>query len=153
MEDEQKNAQSIDETETADTQQENAERQFTQEEVDRIIADRLKRVNEDTIIQKNTELTERQAAIEAEAAELEQRENLLACRSFLIDKSYSQELLDIIDTTNPKEFMRKADIVYSLIASQRPAAPMKSTEPIEHDLSSAFKEPVRHTPQAIGYQD
>ncbi|NJP41489.1 hypothetical protein HCH52_10565 [Oscillospiraceae bacterium HV4-5-C5C] len=150
MEDEQKNAQSIDETETADTQQENAERQFTQEEVDRIIADRLKRVNEDTIIQKNTELTERQAAIEAEAAELEQRENLLACRSFLIDKSYSQELLDIIDTTNPKEFMRKADIVYSLTASQRPAPLLKSTEPIEHDLSSAFKGPVRHTPQAIG---
>ncbi|MBQ7960772.1 MAG: hypothetical protein IJ285_06095 [Clostridia bacterium] len=68
---------------------------FTQDDVNRIVSERLKE--------------ERQRAAEpnqqdAREIELTKRENKLACRDFLEEKEYKTELLEILDTSDVEKF-------------------------------------------------
>lgn len=73
-------------------------RTFTQEEVNRIVSDRLAREKA-----KATQESDREAALTA-------RENALECREFIEkNKEYPAKLLEILDTSNFKDFKDKAD--------------------------------------------
>lgn len=73
---------------------------FTQEEVNRIVSDRLAREKA-----KTTQESDREADLSA-------RENALECREFIANnKKYPAKLLEVLDTSNFKEFQKKADML------------------------------------------
>lgn len=86
------------------------ERKFTQDEVNRIVKERLQRERSKAGAEQTEQLT-------AKAAELAARESRLACKEYLLDSGYPQKLLDIIDTSDPEEFKRKAADAASAFAS------------------------------------
>lgn len=116
---------------------EREEKTFTQEEVNRIIQKRLK------------ERKEEQKALEdiaTKTAELEQREIKLECKEYLIEKGYPKELLDIISTSEVKNFKEKADMVHALMNSKESfVAPLASHEHYGEHAGSFEK--VKHVPR------
>ncbi len=73
---------------------------FTQEEVNRIVSDRLAREKAKAIQE-----SDRDAALSA-------RESALECREFIANnKKYPAKLLEVLDTSNFKEFQKKADML------------------------------------------
>lgn len=99
------------------------ERLFTQAEVDKIIKERLSRVRSATAPKEPTEA-------EIKDRELTARENRLSCREYLLTQGYPTELLDVIDTSNVKEFQKKADTVRGLLRASRGSAPLFKPEPM-----------------------
>lgn len=78
-------------------QAEQEERTFTQEDVNRIVQERIARVRTGV-----SDLEEREAALVA-------KENRISCREYLAQNGYDSELLDILDTSDPESFRTKAD--------------------------------------------
>ncbi len=133
---------------------------FTQDDVDRIIKDRLKRSRES----QGRAVTEEQAA-QAEAltkreADVTSRENRLACREYLLESGYPRELLDVIDTGDVEAFKQKADKAAGVFATQtRSAAPLATLEVRDgyrgnSRLDEAFSREKKHTPGGFyaGYE-
>ena len=119
-----------------------AERTFTQEEVNKIISERLARER------GKTELTPE----EQKSKELDTRESRLDCKEFLINNNYPTELLDIIDASNTEEFKVKVEKVYSLIMPYRhKTAPDFNPESGSHysSVSSAFALGIKHEPKSF----
>lgn len=89
------------------------ERTFTQEEVNRIVADRLAR---------ERAKTEPSAADEREQA-LKAREARLDCREYLDAQGYPAALLDVLDSSDTAKFKAAVDKLVkafpALIAAQR----------------------------------
>lgn len=79
---------------------------FTQEEVNRIVSDRLARERE-----KQPKDDEREQALKA-------REARLDCRDYLDSKKYPVALLDVLDSSDVEKFKAAADA----LAKQFPAA-------------------------------
>ena len=128
------------------------ERLFTQAEVDEIIRRRLARVK--TSSGEPVEPTE----VELRERDLAARENRLSCKEYLIENSYPHELLDILDTSDPEDFNKRADKVFSLMdahASRNPrfVEPIRSTEPSSLTGSAGFLEfkKTKHTPRPYPY--
>lgn len=88
--------------ETAKSSSDGSGRLFTQEEVNGIIKERLQR-------QRSKTDEEHARQLSAQAAEIAARESRLACKEFLLDSGYPQQLLDILDTSNPETFKSKAE--------------------------------------------
>ena len=112
---------------------------FTQEEVNRIISDRLAKER----AKAEPKEDEREQALKA-------RENRMDCREYIAGKKYPVELLDILDTGNAETFKSIADKLAkafpAMLKSQTPPpyAPgtgsgnvVFSTDPI----AAAFKPP------------
>lgn len=124
------------------------EKKFTQADLDRIVKDRLKRSDE----AKEKAHSEEIAAIQKSVTE---RENRLACREYLLDKGYPADLLEIIDTSSPEEFKKKADKAYNLTSGgfSHPAAPLADTESLSSygrdgtQISVAFARERKHKPK------
>lgn len=101
-----------DETKTNGQQQPNTQpednggsgKTFTQDEVNRIVSDRLAR--ERTKAEPTPE--------EAKAQELTARENKLTCREYLTEKGYRAELLDILDASDAEHFKQAVDKLVAL---------------------------------------
>ena len=84
----------------------NEKKMFTQDDVNRIVSERLKE--------------ERQRAAEpnpqdAREIELTKRENKLNCRDFLEENKYKVELLDILDTTDIEKFKKTVKELFELV--------------------------------------
>lgn len=77
-------------------------RTFTQDEVNHIVKDRLQRARESWEQKRDDHSS-------AKAAELEARENRLTCKEYLLESGYPQQLLDILDTSDPETFKSKAE--------------------------------------------
>ena len=123
------------------------EKKFTQADLDRIVKDRLKRSDE----AKEKAHSEEIAAIQRSVTE---RENRLACREYLLDKGYPADLLEIIDTSDPEEFKKKADKAYNLTNGgfSYPAAPLADESITEYgrdgtQISAAFARERKHKPK------
>lgn len=119
-------------------------RMFTQEEVNRIIKERLLRERSKAGAEQTEQLT-------AKAAELAARESRLACKEYLLDSGYPAELLDAIDTSNPEDFKSKAfAVVNALQSSPAPCAATPSFEaetPPGDGIAEAFSKPAKHIPR------
>lgn len=144
-------------TEPENTQQTEAGQEFgklfTQEEVNRIVAERIKRTREKAekdhakaIEDLNTDLSQ---TLDTKAADLTRRENTLSCREYLIEKGYPVSLLEIIPTDNIDEFRAKANKVREEFAKTLTGPPpLKSTEGRldPDDIKKAFSNPA-HVPR------
>lgn len=125
------------------------EKRFTQSDVDRIVKERLKRA-------ERTADSTQSADLEARNAELNQRQNLLECREYLLNSGYNSGLLDILDTSDPEKFKSSAGKLQRLIDAEKrkaqPVAPMRGDpDPSggrRYDSDSAFARGVKHKPRA-----
>ena len=104
-EDNNKNASPQDQNATTAASGENgcAEKKFTQDEVNRIISERLSRERAKVDPDDNTA-----------GKELTAREARLACKEYFIDKEYPKELLDILPTGDEKSFRDSVDKLMKL---------------------------------------
>lgn len=106
---------------------------FTQEEVNNIVSERLKRDRE--------KRAETQTETEKEKA-LNDRENRLSCREYIGEKGYRVELLDILDTSDAEKFKTAADKIHEVYGftheaeKRRPyfCAPKNIRNPPTNDL-------------------
>ena len=86
------------------------EKTFTQDDVNRIVQDRLAKDRE----RASKELGEREQ-------ELAQREFRLNSRQKLIDRGYPEEILDALNCSSEKEFDKALDIIDGLIKDHTPS--------------------------------
>ena len=84
---------------------------FTQEEVNRIVSDRLarERAKQEPQIDPE-ELAQREKDLAA-------RENRQTCAEYIKDKELDAGLLEILDTSEPEEFKKKVDALMKLYPS------------------------------------
>ena len=102
-------------TQPADNGNQGSGKMFTQEEVNQIIKDRLDRERAKAKPPEPTEEEKRQQ-------ELTARENNLSCREYLVSSGHPTELLDILDTSDPKDFQRKVESLEKLFQPKTPGS-------------------------------
>ncbi len=119
-----------------DSGEKDSERMFTQEEVNSIVRDRLKRVKGGVTEEEINKAVE--AAIGERAAELDRKENYLKCRELVYSEKYPEEFLEVLDTSDYEKFAEKADML--TIAFQN-----KTDDP----MKDAMLRPEPHKPKII----
>ena len=82
---------------------------FSQEDVNRILAERLKREREKFIRAANTRVQQKEADLIEREKNLTARESRLNCREYVKGKGYPEELLTALDTSDFEDFKKKAD--------------------------------------------
>ena len=92
-------------TQPADNGNQSGGKMFTQEEVNRIVSDRLARDREKRTEQQQDDT--REQALKAREAKLD-------CREYLTEKKYPAELLDVLDTSDVEKFKAAADKLQSI---------------------------------------
>lgn len=92
---------------------EQAGRMFTQDEVNKIVSDRLARDREKRSTQQQDD--EKETALKA-------RESRLDCREYLSEKKYPAELLDVLDTSDVEKFKAAADKIHAMFGLEIKAA-------------------------------
>lgn len=117
-----------------------AGKMFTQDEVNKIVSDRLARDREKRSAQQQEDTKE---------LALKARESRLDCREYLSEKKYPAELLEVLDTSDVEKFKAVADKLQDIFGMNRPrfVDPPKFTAPnrggcgtMTHDLiRDAFK--------------
>lgn len=89
------------------------EKTFTQEEVNRIVSERLKTERDKLTAQPKE--TEEEKAMKARESDLKARESCLDCREYLESKKLPGELLDILDTSDVEKFKEAAEKLAALL--------------------------------------
>lgn len=117
------------------------EKTFTQEQVNEILKKRLSRY-------KDYESS--MQSLDERETELTAKENWLNCREYLLAQGYPSELLEVIDTSDVDEFIKKADKASRIFQKQtnKKVAPLADNN-LSMDCSgfaSAF-ENTKHTPR------
>ncbi len=128
---------------------EQGNRLFTQEEVDKIIKKRLERHKTDASATGSPDLEEREAELKKLQSNLKAREQKLDCKEYLQQCNYPAELIDIIDTSDIDKFKEKADAVVKIDNSRRVppmANPEAKTSNIDN-VSNAFSIKNKHVPK------
>lgn len=119
-------------------------RMFTQDEVNRIIKERLQRDRE-------SRKQERDDQSSARAAELEARENRMTCKEYLLESGYPLEMLDTIDTSNPAEFKVKAFKLFNAMQNKPsifcPTPDFCAETPPNDAIAEAFSGSAKHIPK------
>ena len=120
------------------------ERKFTQEEVNRIVKERLQR-------ERSKAGSEQAEQFTAKAAELAARESRLTCKEYLLDSGYPPELLDAIDTSDSEKFKSKAFALMNALQSKpvtgRPTPDFSPEAPPVDGIAEAFSKPAKHVPK------
>ena len=111
------------------------ERTFTQEEVNRIVSERLAR--------------EREKMAPSEADQREKELTALACKEYINAKGYPAELLEVLDTSDAERFKGAVKKLLQLFPAMDPAAPaakaarftgpMRDTVPERDEIAEAFR--------------
>lgn len=108
------------------SEQNQQEKTFTQEEVNRIVQERLAREKKKATDQGTTESNEGKDEHETS---VDLRENRVECREFIAEKGYKKELLDILDTSNAETFKSQAQRLAEVFADQKEAKSYPGTKP------------------------
>lgn len=132
-------------TQPADNGKQGNERTFTQQEVDRIIKERLERDRAKRSPAEPTEAEKREAALTA-------RESRLSCREYLLDSGLPSSLLDAFDTSDVNRFKKAVDSVSGLIAERARGmepAPLYNNQvpPATGKPETGFERGKKHTPK------
>ena len=116
------------------------EKTFTQEEVNKIVSDRLAKARARFDEAKSN-------ANEQRENELTARENRLACKEYLLDKGYSAELLDCVDTSDIETFKTKVDKIQKIQRPLHTPQPRSSERPaVVREYAEVFRKNVKHKP-------
>lgn len=146
------------------------EKMFNQTELDEIIRTRLKREREANYRRVREELEsefEEKLAVELnkqklsrsepsaqelKEQELAARESRLECMEYVAAQHLPRELLDVLETSDPKEFCKKADVVSALLRQARGPAPLFDPESgLFMREESGFDRNSKHIP-ALAYR-
>ena len=113
-----------------------AGKMFTQEEVNKIVSERLARDREKRSGQQQEDT--RELALKA-------RENRLDCREYLSEKKYPDELLEVLDTSDVEKFKAAADKLHSAYGLDRPhfVNPPRFTATQNGNSPAAAHDPIR----------
>lgn len=129
-------------TETEIQEEKHEEKLFTQEEVNKIVSNRLKQ-------QEKRAESEEEKALQSRSNELDAREKKLSCREYLMDKGYPMEMLGIIDTSDVDSFKEKADKAVSITgATTQEVAPLAMLGEV-YTPSNNFAPNVKHKPRRL----
>ena len=82
-------------TQPADNGNQSGGKMFTQDDVNRIVSERLARDRQERSAQKEADARERS---------LQERENRMSCKEYLHENNYPAELLDVIDCSDVEKF-------------------------------------------------
>ena len=89
-----------------------------------------------------------QQAMEQRMKDLSTRENRFECRSYVADRRLPAELLDLFDTSDFNEFVRKADTFMGVVQRAVGAAPLYTHEdPGDANATPAGFAVTKHTPR------
>lgn len=133
-------------TQPAENGNQGGGRLFTQQEVDRILKERLARERAKATPQEPTEAEKREKDLTA-------RESRLNCRAYLLDNGLPAELLDVLDTSDVAKFQRAADTVHSLMKSyKKPHAAPLYDPTIPVDPKTGFEPGRKHKPKGYPYR-
>lgn len=101
---------------------------FTQEDVNRIVSERLARERAKTPADQLTEIQER-------AADLEKREAELSCREYIAENGYSKVLLDVFNTDNTDAFKDSIDALHKAFPGLDLSEGSRQTKPLSTGMS------------------
>ena len=93
---------------------------FTQEELNRIVSDRLERERKKFSQEAEAAKSEQEAAYAEREKNLTARESRLNCREYVKGKGYPEELLDALDTSDYEKFKKSADSVCAALGWNKP---------------------------------
>ena len=125
-------------TQPADNGNSGGEKMFSQDDVNRIVSERLARDRESRSAQQQND--ERETALKAREAKLD-------CREFVKDQDYPEDLLDLLDTSNLESFKKTVEKLVDIFGYKRPrfVSPPKFTSndgtntPANDPIREAFK--------------
>ena len=121
-------------TETNVTQTENkgeTNKTFTQEQVNAIVSDRLARDRQ----KQSEEMSKKEQ-------ELAQREFRLNSRQKLIDRGYSESLMDALNCSSEEAFNKALDIIDSLIKERTPSKEQAELEKNRARFTAPMNQPA-----------
>lgn len=104
------------------------EKVFTQEDVNRIVQERLARERAKTPADQLTEMQER-------TADLEKREAALSCREYIAENGYSKALLDVFSTDNADAFKGSIDALHKAFPGLDLSEGSRQTKPLSTGMS------------------
>ena len=99
---------------------------FTQEDVNRIVQERL--AKEKNKASGNEELDQRTAELDKRAADLEAKENRLNTLEILRSAGYPDELADVIRCGNSEELKKSMEIIDNIIKERTPEGRSKELD-------------------------
>ncbi|MBQ8358562.1 MAG: hypothetical protein IJX37_01420 [Oscillospiraceae bacterium] len=125
-------------TQPADNGISGGEKMFTQEEVNKIVSDRLARDRDKRSTQQQED--ERESVLKAREAKLD-------CREYVTEQKYPVELLELLDTSDVDKFKETVEKLSDIFGYKRPrfVYPPKFTSenryhaPVNDPLRDAFK--------------
>ncbi len=121
-------------TEHNQTPQPKAEKTFTQEEVNRIVSERLNEYRQKHAQPAANELSEREAL-------LTKREFGLQARTMLKNKGHSERLIEVLDAPDAESLGRCIDVIESIYGSPQSPAPIFSAP--ASGLPATKADPIR----------
>ena len=107
------------------------EKVFTQEDVNRIVQERLARERAKTPADQLTEMQER-------TADLEKREAALSCREYIAENGYSKALLDVFSTDNADAFKGSVDALHKAFPGLDLSEGSRQTKPLSTGMSHEY---------------
>lgn len=125
-------------TQPADNGNSGGEKMFTQDEVNKIVSDRLARDRESRSAQQQNE--ERESALKAREAKFD-------CREYVTEQKYPVELLELLDTSDVDKFKETVEKLADLFGYKNPhfvdppkfTSANRSQAPVNDPLRDAFK--------------
>ena len=129
-------------------EQQPAERTFTQDEVNRIVQERLtrdraKRDKDNGIEDMLNDTNDREVSLSA-------RESKVKCHELILEKGYSKDLLEILDTSNFEKFQEQAENIEKMIKSETVRYPGTVPNPRRSDRQTSGFTKSAHVPKQYG---
>lgn len=131
-------------TSTEGTQQ--SGKTFTQDDVNRIVQERL--AKEKSKASSNEDFERKTAELEKRTTELEVRENRLNAVTALRDAGYPDELADVIRCSNADELKKSMEVIDKIIKERTPECWSKELE--EKRSRIVFSAPIHTLPNDNG---
>ena len=125
-------------TQPADNGDQGGGKMFTQDQVNKIVSERLAQDRKARSTQQQED--DKELALKA-------RESKLDCREYLSEKKYPAELLEVLDTSDVEKFKEAAEKLQAIFATgdKRPhfVNPPKFTAPSGNNTSPSIIDPIR----------
>lgn len=119
---------------------------FTQDDVNRIVQERLAKEKSKT--SSNEDFEKKTAELEKRTTELEARENRLNAVTALRDAGYPDELADVIRCSNADELKKSMEVIDKIIKERTPEGWSKELE--EKRSRIVFSAPIHSLPNDTG---
>ena len=118
---------------------------FTEDEVNKIVQKRLDRFKSKMRTDHDADLSD----LLTREKELSERENTLNCKEYLIRSGYDLDFINIIETSDVEQFMKKADLLAKKIDSKpiRTAPPLRNPEGGTGELLTMKIVNTKHEPK------